>query len=211
MMMTDESNQHLGALNLCFRAQLLEKTVGSHQKSGDVGPDKSTFCRHCHTSFETHGQLRAHAIKALVFCEFCRTTHADTKEYQMHMLEEHPMDDTCQFCGAYIPDREGLVIHIRKHTSMGPIMYKCFGCHEMFSSVSKKNDHACSAYPCPQCSEPQNGPDGLEEHLKVAHYSPEPKAPAQSKAVKRSSRHQSHTTVRGKLSVASVEIDQPPQ
>jgi len=162
----------------------LEKTItpgissSFNQKApGENGPDKSTFCFHCHTSFNTSAELRAHGMKAGVFCEFCKKTLPDTNEYEMHMLEEHPMDDTCQFCGAYIPNKAGLEIHIRRHTNIGPIHYKCFGCNQMFRSSKDKDEHACIAFACPKCNQPQKGPDGLEEHMKSGHASPEPSAP----------------------------------
>ncbi|XP_059477200.1 uncharacterized protein LOC132197726 isoform X2 [Neocloeon triangulifer] len=157
------------------KAQLLERTVGAFPSNCDeskltsVGPDQNTFCFHCHTSFNTPMELRAHGMKAGVFCEFCRRTLPDSGEYEMHMLEEHPMEDTCQFCGAYIPNKPALEIHIRKHTKIGPIHYKCFGCNQIFTSSKAKDEHPCVAFACPKCNMPQKGPDGLENHLATAH------------------------------------------
>lgn len=186
---------------------MLEKTVGktSPEKGGEAGPDKFRFCRHCHTNFDTPAELRAHAVRAKVFCEFCKTTLSDTKEHEMHMLEEHPMDDTCQFCGAYIPDVEGLAYHIRKHTTMGPIHYRCFGCMKMFKSSKEKEKHPCVAYACPKCNEPQTGPEGLDEHLKEAHKSSEPK----TVPLKRGKGRPRHFPVGGEASAPIDEPDEP--
>ncbi|XP_065338733.1 zinc finger protein 423-like isoform X2 [Cloeon dipterum] len=154
------------------KAQLLGKIMASTPADPEPfpqGPNKKTFCFHCHTSFNTATELRAHGIKAGVFCEFCCITLPDSNEYEMHMLEEHPSEDTCQFCGAYIPNKAGLEIHIRRHTKIGPIHYKCFGCNKMFTSSRAKDEHPCIAFACPKCGEEQSSPDGLENHLSTAH------------------------------------------
>jgi uncharacterized C2H2 Zn-finger protein len=86
------------------------------------------------------------------------------------------MGRTCQFCGAQFGSKTGLLLHLRKHTTMKPIFFKCFGCGDKFRTKLERQRHDCLAWPCDTCDKKFNSEEALLSHQKSNSHKTENQA-----------------------------------
>ncbi|KAF4527604.1 hypothetical protein B566_EDAN015158 [Ephemera danica] len=147
-----------------FNLSQLKADAPPHAAAAAAAPKHPLACLHCDMSFANHSELRHHAKEAQVYCDFCRCTLPSSMEYESHMLEMHSMGRTCQFCGAQFGNKAALSLHLRRHTSLKPIFFKCFHCGEKFHTELEKQNHPCKAWTCEVCDVRFPNEEALENH-----------------------------------------------